>query len=529
MSVRGDGRAGGRKRSKSRDRERDRETDNRKHKKRSRERERRSRSRSRSYSPGPHKHSHRHRHGDRDGARHSRHKKHKRHKDNRDDRTRSRSSSRRRSHSPSPSSIHAPSASSTAAHADSGDQSSSAAPTFPSEVSLEVARSLLGSLLALDPSSHDDLLFLIFQLDHQHSIIIEHIAHPQAKQLLQRLVHTLNLQKTTEEGGEAGWKVWEQWADRKLLPELEEAFDEARKRRSKHSVVTAGAETNGESTAAAEMSERVEGKAHPTAMVGPALPPPSYRPLPIDQPMLQPTIDVHDRQDEDEDEAEAGYGPRLASQLTADEIAALDNLQRARQQLKDTQERIQHLRSTTTTSAAAPLTHEEWMTVVPDAKSGQSALMASMSGDNAMKGRSFAMRGGGSGGDRDSSGWTAGPEEREWRRMEREAEKVVEKALTQLRSVQHRVHNTSTHTSVNTLTPRTSAPPAHSSATEPSLLELHRERLKAAQSNVVRERGAPIMWDREKEMGMRRHKTDKQISGELRGAGDLSSRFAMGT
>ena len=356
---------------------------------------------------------------------------------------------------------------------------------------------------------------------------MQHVAHPEARQQLQRLLHVLGLQRTTEEDGEEGWRRWEEWGERKLLAELESGLNVGSKGQQKRDSEVE--QKSAESVVAAEVHESIQA-VHPAAVIGPALPPPSYRPPSIEQQQQSPS---QTDQREEEEEDESGYGPRLASQLTADERAALDELQQARQRLTDTRQHIQHLRSTATASTAAPLAHEEWMTVVPAAMSGQAALMASMTGDRAMKGRSFALRGGGSGGDRDSSGWAAGPEEREWRRMEREAERAVEKALTHLRGLQHRLHNKpadSTTPSSVASTVRTSIAATSSAVSaEPSLLELHQQRLKAEQSNAVRERGAPIFWDRDKEMGMRRHKTDKQIVGEMRGATELNSRFAMGT
>jgi len=338
-------------------------------------------------------------------------------------------------------------------------------------------------------------------------------------------VHVLGLQRTTEEGGEEGWRVWDEWGERRLLPELESVFEVGKKGEKKRAADVE--ETKAESgVSTADLHATV----HPAAVIGPALPPPSYRPPSTieQQEPPQRTADTQDEQD-DEDEDGADYGPRLASKLTADEIAALDQLQRARQHLNDTKDHIQHLRSTATTDfAAAPTSHEEWMTVVPAAMSGQAALMAAMTGDRAMKGRGFAMRDGGSGGERDS-GWTAGPQEREWRRMEREAEKSVEKALAHLRAVQQRLHNKPTApSSYDAPLVRTAAVVSSASSAEPSLLELHQQRVKAEQSKVhTASRLNPIMWDREKEMGMRRHKTDTQIASEMRGAADLSSRFAV--
>ena len=380
--------------------------------------------------------------------------------------------------------------------------------------------------------------------------------------------------------------MWAEWGERKLLPELESGLDVVTKGDQKRRVEVS--EMKDESVRASEKEEKGE-KVHPAAVIGPTLPPPSYRP-PTDERQHTPVQEA-DRQNEleDEDESGAGYGPRLATQLTADETAALEQLQQARQHVHDTKQHIQHLRSAASTSStaaplaheewmtvvpdamsgqaalmasmtgdnmkglrsaastsstAAPLAHEEWMTVVPDAMSGQAALMASMTGDRAMKGRAFAMRSGGDRGERDSSGWAAGPEEREWRRMEREAEKAVEKALAHLRAVHHRVHNKPAASASDTTPAHTSTASAPASSAKPSLLELHQQRLKDAQSSVVHERGAPIFWDREKEMGMRRHKTfiltdftlfyadntdktDQQIRGEMRGATELSSRFAM--
>ena len=393
---------------------------------------------------------------------------------------------------------------------------------------MEAARSILASLLSLDPASHDDLLFLVFQLDHSHSIIIQHIAHPQARQYLQQLVRLLGLQRTREEGGEEGWRVWDEWGERKLLPELESVFDAVKRGATKRS--SPAVEKKVDNVPAAEVQRGVE-SVHPAAVIGPALPPPSYRPS-TNQQQQQLSPHVFDEQGEQEAEHEDGadsYGPRLASQLTADEIDALDRLQRARQQLNDTKQHVQQLRSSSSASTGSPSSHEEWMTVVPAAMSGQAALMASMTGDRAMKGRSFAVHDTGSRGERDS-GWMAGPEEREWRRVERDAEKTVEKALAHLRAVQQRVHSpAAASVSSDTVGARTTAAVSSSASTAaPSLLELHQERLRAAQSSVTRKVvGEPIFWDREKEMGMRRHKTDKQIAGELRGANELSSRFAM--
>ena len=515
----------GRSRERSRSRERVTSREHERHSQRRsshkyHSRDRKPHSRSRSHSPHSRSHSQK-RHRDADRERHSGHKKHKRERDDKDERTHKHSTRRRRSRSPSASSISSASlfVDPVAGH---GSQSTQSPPAFPSASALQTARSILAALLALDPASHDDLLFLLFQLDRHHAVIVQHIAHAEARQYLQRLVHVLALQRTTEEGGEEGWKVWAEWGDRKLLPELETVFAAARRGESKQA--TAIEELNASSETPVEMREKVD-RIHPTALIGPALPPPSYRPPTNGEQQLPLAIDAQTEPYDEADAAEADYGPRLVSQLTADETNALEHVRQARQHLNDTRQHIQHLRSTTT----APLAHEEWMTAVPDAMSGQAALMASMTGDRAMKGRSFAMRDGGSGGDRDSSAWSAGPEEREWRRTERDAEKAVEKALALLRSVQQRVHNPPTSSSFAPSVARTTAASSTASSAEPSLLEVHRQRLAAEQSNVVRERGAPIMWDREKEMGMRRHKTDTQIAGELRGASNLSSRFAMGT
>ena len=529
MSEREEGDRRKRSRSSSRDRERHSSRPAGQKKRSSSDRKHRSRSRSRSHSPDSRKHSHSqlHRNDDK-GERHSshKHKKHKRHRDDRDGRSRKHSSTRRRSHSPSVSSVSSSSPSSDRSRA--GSQPTLPSPAFPSTASLEAARSILTALLTLDPASHDDLLFLLFQLDHRHSIIIQHIAHPQARQYLQQLVHVFGLQQTTEEGGEEGWRVWDSWSERKLLPELESVFEAARKGERKDS--TEAAETKADNAPAAQQNDT----SHPTALIGPALPPPSYRPSTAAQQQLtqQATV-AHDEHDVEEEDGAAEYGPRLASQLTADETAALEQMQRARQHLKDTQQHIQQLRTNThptDTTAASPLAHEEWMTVVPAAMSSQTALMASMAGDRAMKGRAFAMRGGGSGGERDSSGWTAGPQEREWKRTEREAEKQVEKALAHLRAVQQRLHNkavTASAHSSDVSAGRTSAAVSSVSSAELSLLNLHQQRLKAEQSSVARERGAPLFWDRDKEMGMRRQKTDQQIGSELRGATQLNSRFAL--
>ena len=518
----------GAKRSRSRSRSKSRSRERHRHGERSRDKESSSR---RSRSPGSRKHSHRSNISD-DAERHRSRKTHKRHKEDRHrHREHRRSSGRGRSRSPSSSS--ASFASITAVGPAPALRSSApitATAPFPSEAALSSARSILASLLALDPASRDDLLFLLFQLDHRHSIIVQHIAHPQARRYLEQLVSTLGLQRTAEEGGEEGWKACDEWGDRKLLPELESAFEVGTNRGGEPTteVEETKAEAAQQTTETRESSKPV----HPAAVIGPALPPPSWRP-PTEQTQQldrEEAVSENERVEEEEEQEEgAGYGPRLVSQLTDEETAALAQLQRARQHLSDTTQHIYDLRSSAASSSDGPLVHEEWMTVVPDAKSGQAALVASMAGDRAMKGRSFAVRSAGGAGDRDSSGWAAGPEEKEWRRMEREAEHGVQKAFAHLRALQQRLHAapaTSSAARPTALRPTATTQPV-SSAAEVSLLELHREQLKAEQASGVRERGAPIFWDREKEMGMRRQKTDKQISGELRGASDLTSRFAM--
>ena len=113
--------------------------------------------------------------------------------------------------------------------------------------------------------------------------------------------------------------------------------------------------------------------------------------------------------------------------------------------------------------------------------------------------------------------------------MEREAEHGVQRAFAHLRALQQRLHAApATSSAARPTALRSGATAQHASpAAEASLLRLHRERLQAERTGGVRERGAPIFWNRDKEMGMRRQKTDKQIAGELRGASDLTSRFAM--
>ena len=325
-----------------------------------------------------------------------------------------------------------------------------------------------------------------------------------------------------------GWKAWEQWGEKKLLPELETVFTTARQVDKKRQAEVQ--ETKEEHVSLAQ-PHKIAHTSHPAALIGPALPPPSYRPSPTQQ--QQPLPEAANElivQDEDDEADDAGYGPRLASQLTPSETTALEQLQQARQHLNHTIQHINTLRTANTHSSTQQSAHEEWMVVPPPALSTAAALVASMTGDRAMQGRVFATRGGGSGGggSRDSSGWLAGPEEREWRRVEREAERGVEKALAHLRVVQQRLHSKPTDTRPATSAAASSvAAVSSSSSAEPSLLELHQQRLNAEQSKSVRERGAPILWDREKEMGMRRHKTNQQIAGELRSANDLSSRFAM--
>ena len=277
----------------------------------------------------------------------------------------------------------------------------------------------------------------------------------------------------------------------------------------------------------------------PRTLIGPA-PPPAQRP--VVGPQLPPTRPPSAPAEADEGEGKGEVeeadelGPVPASSLTSAEAAALAELQRVRQQAATTRAAIATLRSTHTSASSS---HEEWMTQAPPSLTSHSALLAAATGDRAMRPRGFSHRASLQGGD--SGDWTASPEEREWRRMEREAERDAQRALQRAmkaREDAERERGRGRGGGGGRERQSAPSPAAEVSGGEaggegPSLVELHQRAVQAERERVgggsAVSRVGPIFWDRDKEMGMRRQKTQTQITAEMRGARGLLDRFASST
>ena len=272
------------------------------------------------------------------------------------------------------------------------------------------------------------------------------------------------------------------------------------------------------------------------SMIGPAPPPAGRRVL---GPAPPPALDEAARpaaEQLDEEELDV-MGPLPASALTTAETAALAELQRARQKAATTREAIASLRASRTSASI----HEEWMTQAPTSLSSQAALLAAATGERGMRARGFSTRGEGQGGGRrgeEAGDWTASPQEKEWRRVEREAEREADKAVERAMKAREEAERSrrgggggrkGVEGGRREVGAGGGGGEGRGVDEAPSLVELHQ---RVAQLQSDRGEGrvggvvGPIFWDREKEMGMRRHKTQTQITAEMRGAQSLLDRFA---
>ena len=347
-------------------------------------------------------------------------------------------------------------------------------------------------------------------------VVISSIADVTARSTLERLFDLLALQPRRGREGSDGWVKATSWTDRPLLPFLASALDS-----QQMTPPPAESRRGGEEAVAfTALSPSVIGPVpRPRVPIGPSLPPnrpvigPSLPPVPSSPPPPTSTSSAVS-----EDDVEDALGPVPVSSLTAAEAAALVDLQRARRQAAETREALATLRAQRQSSSSH---HEEWMTAAPVGLKGQAALLAAMSGDQAMKPRGFSARGLTEGGD--SAEWTASPEEREWLRVEREAERGADKAVNRAIAARAGTLTTQREAVVVAAKPTASA--------EPSLLSLHQQAMQGSGrgGGSAVSRVGPIFWDREKEMGMRRQKTSQQITAELKGAAALNDRFASST
>ena len=363
-------------------------------------------------------------------------------------------------------------------------------------------------------------------------VVVSSITDPVALSSLHRLFSALSLQPGRGLEGGLGWAKPDSWAAEPLLPLLSPALLSI----SAPQAQAEAASVESEATAEAAQSPppavigpaprlRAIGPEPPLSsrpVIGPALPP---IPLPT-SPAAPPTSASSPFPPSPSDDEDA-LGPVPASELTAAEGAALAALQRARRTAAETREALASLRAQRRSSAASP--HEEWMTVAPAGATGQAALLAAMTGERAMRPRGFSVRGGGVQDAGDRGDWTASPEEKELRRVEKEAERAADKAVAVAVRARAQVHGSA----IGPRAPEVGVTVAQEAEapSEASLLALHQRALE----EEARGRGGggsavsrvgPIFWDREKEMGMRRQKTAAQISAEVRGAAQLSDRFA---
>ena len=525
---------------------------------------------------------HRDRERDREREGSSATKKHKKHHKKRD--------RHRRHHRGSSSS-----SSSSPSHSRSRSRSSSplrgsASSSSPSRRrSLSAARSVLSSLLALDPSSRPSLLSLLSAVDAGEVVLIDSVADEQARALLHRLLaDCLCLQQAAAEaGGGQGWRLPREDRQQRLrlLPLLQEVLaepahsseaerraaagdSEERREEGSAEVSKGGAAAQGESgdaEAVDDSRQRGSGDGNDSRQtvptLSPALPaPPAAAPPPPDSqrrvigPALPPhlvaegrtesreNVDVSEEQpvpsraeDEEPQDDEASYGPQLPSSLTATESAALAELREARQRAAQTRQLVASLRSSSSSSANA---REEWMTVAPKALSGF------LTGDaTGLKSRTFSRQGAsGRGGADESGGWTASAAEREWSRLEREAQRETDKAMQRVsraraeaeRERQSRGSSSSSAVSRRETAATSASPGAELllSSAEPSLLQLHQRSLDASAASraatAAAARGGPVFWDRDKDMGMRRQRSSAAVRAEVAAAApQLSSRFHM--
>lgn len=254
------------------------------------------------------------------------------------------------------------------------------------------------------------------------------------------------------------------------------------------------------------------------------------------------------RTEERDDDSDI-YGPQPVSALSEAELNALNQLREARQQAAETQQIIAHMKANhSSASSQHHQQHEEWMTSMPtrDKKAPQQELAAIMhSSDSAtMRGKAFSMKAIKSHAATEAaSTWTDSPLDRQLMQLQREADQHTQRAM--LAAQQARAHSThSTQREDSDLSAaqqranasaaaaqldeerRTAAREAAAAASGPSLLELHQQH-QANQASAKRERGAPIFWDREKEMGLRRQKNAGAIQQEIRSASGLNARFQM--